>query len=301
MCIPEVREGEIIRNNQYSTTTSISANPPMRSRFFLPKRSPRTSGSQRRGGISEGRHGVAVSLFVTLLVGALLGGSIVAYYGMAGSLLAASMSSTDCLYSLGTYRGNEYKSGSLSAPQCLVNSKFLKLSLHSVELPSGQVVHDWLWIDYHDRVNVLVQNAEGKFLVFEQTKYALEGRQSLAIVGGIVEPGEDAHETAKREVEEELHQECAEFHALGRYRTDVNRGVGWLNSFLATGCSTAKHHLEEQQSLAAQVGAADTEKQIVNEISLTQLQQAYFEGRFLEVQWTATIGLALRHPKLLAH
>ena len=66
-------------------------------------------------------------------------------------------------------------------------------------------------------------NRETQFLIFRQTKYALEGRQSYAIVGGIIEPGEKAVDAAQREVHEELGLLC-DTTFLGRFRTDVNRG-----------------------------------------------------------------------------
>ena len=132
--------------------------------------------------------------------------------------------SSDCEIYLGTYHGSEYTSGqTVGQPKCLVESKFIKIQQHAVQFtPADEVIPDWIWIDYHDRINVLVQ-APGKtdeFLIFEQTKYALEGRQSLAIVGGIIEPGEQPEEAARREVQEEMMQVCQEFHFLGRYRTD---------------------------------------------------------------------------------
>jgi len=39
-----------------------------------------------------------------------------------------------------------------------------------------------------------------------------------------------AHEV---EDEEEMHLSCQEMHLLGFFRTDVNRGMGWVNSYLA--------------------------------------------------------------------
>ncbi len=88
-----------------------------------------------------------------------------------------------------------------------------------------------MFIDYHDRINVLVEdpknmkgNDEKRFLIFRQSKYALEGKQSLAIVGGIIEPGEEAFDAARREVHEELGLFC-ELKFMGRFRTDVNRGI----------------------------------------------------------------------------
>ena len=112
---------------------------------------------------------------------------------------------------------------------------------------AATVVDDWLWIDYHDRINVLVEappppNRLGRdgggtrtntreFVVLEQVKYALN-TPSLAVVGGIVGRHEDASVAARREVFEELSIECDTWTALGGpegFRTDVNRGMGWVS------------------------------------------------------------------------
>jgi ADP-ribose pyrophosphatase YjhB (NUDIX family) len=144
----------------------------------------------------------------------------------------------------------------------------------------------------------------------------LEGRTSLAIIGGIIEPGEDPEHAARREVYEEMNGlECKQFHFLGRYRTDVNRGMGWLNSFLATDCSRDQLKKNDSKSSnrqlrspksddgteegeAEEVGVADTEKQRLKSITLSEFRQAARDGQFLEVQWTATVAQALLHPEL---
>jgi 8-oxo-dGTP pyrophosphatase MutT (NUDIX family) len=183
-------------------------------------------------------------------------------------------------------------------PKCLVESKFIKIQQHAVQFtPKDDIIPDWIWIDYHERINVLVQ-APGKtdeFLIFEQTKYALGGKQSLAIVGGIIEPGEHPEEAARREVQEEMQQVCQEFHFLGRYRTDVNRGGGWTNTYLATHCEKSTEELEHRDD---EVGGADTERQDLRRITLKELLPAVLEGKFMEIQWSATVALALLHPEL---
>jgi 8-oxo-dGTP pyrophosphatase MutT (NUDIX family) len=175
---------------------------------------------------------------------------------------------------------------------------------------TGSVIPDWLWIDYHDRINVLVEaekksgDQEPHFLVFEQTKYALEGRMSLAIVGGIIEPHEEPEQAARREVEEEMGGlQCQDFHFLGRFRTDVNRGMGWTNTFLAANCrkaeprAAADQHQNQEEEEEEEVGVADTERQDLKRISLNDLRQATIAGKFLEIQWTAAVTLALLRPE----
>ena len=188
----------------------------------------------------------------------------------------------------------------------------MKVQRHVVKM-SEHIIDDWLWIDYHDRINVLVQDEEqpGKeprFLVFEQSKYALDGKTSLAVIGGIVEPREEAEVAARREVDEELGgMQCKEFHFLGKFRTDVNRGMAWVNSFLATNCSrriqgneSQAKRLESEKPESEEVGAADTERQDLKSITLSELRQSAINGEFLEVQWSNTVLLALLRPELAA-
>ena len=137
------------------------------------------------------------------------------------------------------------------------------------------------------------EEEERRFLVFEQTKYALEGKKSLAIIGGIIEPGEDPEKAARREVEEEMDGLiCKNFRFLGRYRTDVNRGMGWLNGFLATQCTrnnnnnnnnnSKQKNKEDQDFIDNEIGAADTEKQKLVSLTLAELRKALAEGKFLK-------------------
>ena len=187
----------------------------------------------------------------------------------------------------------------------------MRVQQHQV-LFSGQSspVLDWLWIDYHDRINVLVEapsltssaDRELYFYVFQQSKYALEGRLSMAILGGIIEPGERPQDAAAREVEEEMSVICDEMHPLGRFRTDVNRGRGWVHSFLATRCRSSGKVKEltgkAVESKDVQVGDADVERQDLIKVSLRELRDATRNGDFMEVQWSNTVALALMHPDL---
>mmetsp|Transcript_23788 Transcript_23788/g.33387 ORF Transcript_23788/g.33387 Transcript_23788/m.33387 type:complete len:261 (-) Transcript_23788:1035-1817(-) len=234
---------------------------------------------------------VAIILFVTKF---LVGGSI--------------QNDHQCQVSFGKYHGKQYKqNGETLGSKCLVESKFMKVQQHKVKIPgNNDLIDDWLWIDYHDRINVLVQDEqkvgekELKFLVIEQSKYALEGRMSLAIVGGIIEPGETAESAARREVQEEMNNmQCNDFRFLGRFRTDVNRGMGWVNSYIALDCSRQQNQKARLgggfASIEDEVGVADTEKQNLKTIGFEELKNAAMKGEFLEVQWSNTVSLALLH------
>ena len=171
-----------------------------------------------------------------------------------------------CVISFGSYEGEIYtKPNETVDNKCLIESPWMRVAQHSVKFlldnggndnnnSNNKIVNDWLYIDYHDRINVLVEapsveNAqpgeEQQFIILKQTKYALNDEvPSYAIVGGIIEPntnnnkegggggggggGETPDMAAKREVQEELNVKCSTWQKLGKFRTDVNRGMGWV-------------------------------------------------------------------------
>ena len=185
---------------------------------------------------------------------------------------------------------------------CLIESKWMLLSQHVVSLggKSKGIIDDWLFIDYHDRINVLVeawddddQTNDKRYVVFKQTKYAYSG-DSLAIVGGIIEPSEEPQAAARREVQEEMNVNCERLVSLGKYRTDVNRGMGWVHSFIASDCRemTDGDSANDSEDMN-QVGAADTEGQERILLTAAELRDATQNGEFVEVQWSNTVALAL--------
>ncbi len=233
----------------------------------------------------------------------------------AGTSLRSSATSdgsnSDCHISFGTYNGPKYLSEKFTrgSPKCLVQSKWMRLMQHSVQLTSySPVIKDWLWIDYHERVNVLVEapteagapSQERQWLIFKQFKYALEDASTLAIIGGIIEPGETPMEAASREIQEELQVTCQSSTFLGRFRTDVNRGMGYTNSFVGMDCSYIRSGSEEQNGAKKEeVGESDKEQQDVIRMSTSQVKDAVRQGKFMEVQWSNTVALALMHTDAL--
>jgi ADP-ribose pyrophosphatase len=169
----------------------------------------------------------------------------------------------------------------LSRRIILDHSKYLVVEEHAVELPDGQVIHDWPWVITPDFVNVVAVTQDGLFVCFRQTKYGIEGT-SLAPVGGFLEPGEVPLEAAQRELLEETGYEAAEWTALGRYRVDANRGAGMAYFFLAR----QAHRVSESDS-------DDLEEQELLLLTRNQVQAALAAGDFKVLPWATIVSLAL--------
>ena len=165
-------------------------------------------------------------------------------------------------------------------PLCQPN-RFLAVELHQVELPDGQRIDDWPWVITPDYVNILARDADGRFLVFSQTKYALNG-DSLAVPGGFIEPGEEPLVAAQRELLEETGCTAPEWKALGSYVVDPSRGAGNGHFFLALGA----------QRVAEPTGG-DLEEQKPLRLTRKELEAALAAGEFQALAWTATVALGL--------
>ena len=169
----------------------------------------------------------------------------------------------------------------LSRRTVLDHSKFLVVEEHTVQLPDGRVISEWLWIITPDYVNVVAVTEDGEFLCFRQFKYAVGGT-SLAPVGGYLEPGEDPLSAAQRELLEETGYEAADWVDLGHYSVDSNRGVGTAYLYLARGARRV-----------AEVDADDLEEQELLLLDRSEIEAALASGKFKVLPWTANVALAL--------
>lgn len=163
----------------------------------------------------------------------------------------------------------------------LDRSPWIALESHEVELPDGRVIEDWPWLVGREFVNVVAVTGDGRFVVFRQTKYAVDG-VSLAPVGGYLEDGEDPLPAARRELLEETGYEATDWTSLGRYVVDGNRGAGIGHLFLARGARQV-----------AEPDADDLEEQELLTLSRDEVEAALLAGEFKVMSWATVVALAL--------
>jgi ADP-ribose pyrophosphatase len=169
----------------------------------------------------------------------------------------------------------------LSKTTLLEHSKFLTVENHTVELPDGQVIADWPWLITPNAVIILAETEDGKFLVFRQVKYGIDG-PTLAPVGGYIEPAEDPDEAAKRELLEETGYVSDDWVSLGSYLVSPNRGF-------------ATHHLyhARRSRKVAEPDSDDLEEQQLFHLNRAELRAALLGGDIHVLAWAMTAAMVL--------
>lgn len=165
----------------------------------------------------------------------------------------------------------------------IFNSKYLRLESHTIRTSKGELVNGWMWVDFHDQVNVLAQDMQGIFHLIRQTKYGIS-KPCLSVVSGFIALNEKPQDAAARELLDELGMVSDEWTFLGKYRTDANRGGGFVHTFLA-----AKSRPAESNRLPSN----EMEKQEIVQLPLHQLTSAVLRGDFAEAKWSNTVAIAL--------
>jgi ADP-ribose pyrophosphatase len=124
----------------------------------------------------------------------------------------------------------------------------LKLDEVKVELPNGRLsVHEV--VRHPGAVAIIALDDKGNILLERQYRTALE-RVVLEIPAGKLEPGEDAIDCARRELEEETGYKARNL----RYLTAVAVAVGYsdelVHIFMATELSLGEAHPDDNEFVA---------------------------------------------------
>jgi ADP-ribose pyrophosphatase len=192
-----------------------------------------------------------------------------------------------------------------------INVIRVSLEQHEVECPIVQhsateeskriegftKIPDWSWVVSPNFINVAAVTKQGEWLVFNQTKYAIQHQfnsQTLAIVGGYIEPDNtNPIENAKRELLEETGYESKDWSLLNVSVTDANRGCGVAYLYLALDC---------EKSSKKEVVSDDLEEQQLILLSTAEIEEALAKNYVKCVTWVATLALGLlKYKQHAAH
>ena len=110
--------------------------------------------------------------------------------------------------------------------------------------PREARAHDFYVIEAPDWINIIPLTKDDEVVLIEQYRHGTEA-VSLEIPGGMVDPGEEPHETAARELFEETGYEAAEVLFLGKTRPNPAIQDNWIHTFVARGVVYRREPLNE--------------------------------------------------------
>ncbi|MBN2555653.1 MAG: NUDIX hydrolase [Anaerolineales bacterium] len=159
----------------------------------------------------------------------------------------------------------------------------MKVLADEVQLPDGRVVQDYMRIEAPDSVMIVPVNNQGQVGMIRSYKRGLD-EVDIQPPAGMIENGEEALLTAKRELREECGCTANAWEHLGTYVLGGNFGGGWVHLFLA-----------EQARIVAKPDPGDLEEMEVLWIAQDDLKTRWLRGDFRQIASAAAIGLALMH------
>ena len=160
---------------------------------------------------------------------------------------------------------------------------WLTVEQRDIEFPNGHRISNWPFVITPPYINLMAETTDGRYICFKQRKYGYEG-ESLAVVGGYIEPGEEPLAAAKRELLEETGYSASEWVSFGSHVPDANRGCGTAHLFFARGA----HKISEPTEI-------DFEQPQLVLLNREQIRRALFNNEFKVLAWSAAVALTLAY------
>jgi ADP-ribose pyrophosphatase len=110
----------------------------------------------------------------------------------------------------------------------------IDIAIETVELPDGRIVDDYWQIRLSDFVVVFAETEAREVICLRQYRHGPR-RESLELVAGLIEPGEEPLPTARRELLEESGYASEDWRLLGTHTVSASQGIATVHVFGARG------------------------------------------------------------------
>lgn len=171
----------------------------------------------------------------------------------------------------------------LSIESLLNVPPWLEVLRETVRLPEGKVVDDFYLVRMPDFVVVCAFTGEGQVIIEQRYKHGSRA-VTIGLPAGFVNSDEEPLVAAQRELREETGYEASEWHALGSFVVDGNRGCGSAHIFMARGARRV-----------ADPNSGDLEEINVLLMPFRNLAAIVASGATLEICTAAAVGLTALH------
>lgn len=155
------------------------------------------------------------------------------------------------------------------------------VALETVELPDGRIIDDYWQIRLSDFVVVFAETEACDVICLRQYRHGPR-RESLELVAGRIEPGDEALATARRELLEESGYISGQWRSLGSFTVSASQGIATAHIFGARGA------VKRQEPCSG-----DLEESVVDLLTREQLIAAVRNGEVVTGAHLAALAVAL--------
>lgn len=122
----------------------------------------------------------------------------------------------------------------------LINDEWVRVRADTCRMEDGTIVEPYYVFEYPNWANVIAITDEMEVVLIRQYRHAL-GEIDLELPGGVIDPGEDMVEGARRELLEETGYEATHIEQLCKLSPNPSNHNNFSVSFLATGVKKVAH------------------------------------------------------------
>ena len=116
-------------------------------------------------------------------------------------------------------------------------------------MPNGHVVPEYYVLEYPDWVNMVALTADNRFILVRQYRHGVQ-QNVLEVPGGVIDPGEDAQEAARREMLEETGYRFDTIEEISTLFPNPATSTNKTTTYLLTGgVKVQEQDLDEQEEI----------------------------------------------------
>jgi ADP-ribose pyrophosphatase len=156
---------------------------------------------------------------------------------------------------------------------------WIRLDVHKIKLPDGQIVTDFHHLVLPEYVVIYPVTSENKVLLLQAYRHGV-GKVTHLLPGGFIDEGETPMDAAKRELLEETGFSGGEWKSMGAYTPHSNYGGGRAHMFKAMGVEK----IQEPNS-------GDLEEAEIQSFDSETLMKALSDGSITSLSSVAAISI----------
>ena len=170
----------------------------------------------------------------------------------------------------------------------LVRAPWAVLRKDECRMPNGHIVPDYYVLEYPDWVNMVALTADNRFILVRQYRHGVQ-QSVLEVPGGVIDPGENAPEAARREMLEETGYRFDTIEEISTLFPNPATSTNKTTTYLLTGgMKVQEQDLDEQEDIEVILA------------SPAEVKQWLLDNQFGQALHTAALFYALVKLDLLA-